>query len=84
MTPRFDVIPRLLISLAHRFGLAGSASAAPLELTAWDAVKQMGIGADIGNTLENTTHWEAGGDISRKAPHNPSPALREALSKVRE
>jgi endoglucanase len=28
--------------------------------------------------------WETGGDISRKAPHNPSPALREVLTKVRE
>src|SRR5690349_19590768 len=30
------------------------------ELDAWTAVGQMGIGVNIGNTLENTTHWETG------------------------
>ena len=54
------MIRRLLIGLACVLGLAGSAAAAPLELTAWDAAKQMGIGVNIGNTLENTTHWETG------------------------
>ena len=29
-------------------------------LTAWDAVPLMGMGVNIGNTLENTTTWETG------------------------
>jgi endoglucanase len=30
------------------------------DLDAWDAAKRMGIGANIGNTLDNTTTWETG------------------------
>jgi len=30
------------------------------DLDAWAAAKQMGVGANIGNTLENTTTWETG------------------------
>lgn len=30
------------------------------ELDAWDAAKLMGMGFNIGNTLENTTTWETG------------------------
>jgi endoglucanase len=30
------------------------------DLTAWDAVPLMGMGVNIGNTLENTTSWETG------------------------
>ena len=30
------------------------------DLDAWAAAKQMGIGANIGNTLDNTTIWETG------------------------
>lgn len=30
------------------------------ELDAWSAAKLMGVGANIGNTLENTTTWETG------------------------
>lgn len=30
------------------------------DLDAWSAAKAMGIGANIGNTLDNTTHWETG------------------------
>lgn len=30
------------------------------ELDAWDAAKLMGVGFNIGNTLENTTTWETG------------------------
>ena len=30
------------------------------DLGAWDAAKQMGIGVNIGNTLDNTTSWETG------------------------
>jgi endoglucanase len=50
------VIPRFLIPLIF----ASSAFGAPSGLTAWDAAGQMGIGVNIGNTLENTTHWETG------------------------
>jgi endoglucanase len=35
-------------------------SASASELDAWDAAKLMGMGANIGNTLENTTTWETG------------------------
>lgn len=37
-----------------------SANAATPEPNAWTAAKQMGIGINIGNTLENTTTWETG------------------------
>jgi endoglucanase len=30
------------------------------ELSAWDAARRMGLGVNIGNTLENTTAWETG------------------------
>jgi endoglucanase len=30
------------------------------DLDAWDAAKQMGLGVNIGNTLDNTTQWETG------------------------
>jgi len=30
------------------------------DLDAWSAAKLMGVGANIGNTLENTTTWETG------------------------
>jgi len=30
------------------------------DITAWDAARQMGIGVNIGNTLDNTTSWETG------------------------
>ena len=55
------MIRRLLIALAIAFALPASAAGdAPLGLTAWEAAKRMGIGVNIGNTLENTTHWETG------------------------
>jgi endoglucanase len=38
-----------------------SGSTAPVaNLDAWDAAKLMGIGTNIGNTLENTKTWETG------------------------
>jgi endoglucanase len=46
--------------------LAASQEAVPpaletmMELDAWTAVSQMSPGINIGNTLENTTHWETG------------------------
>jgi hypothetical protein len=30
------------------------------ELDAWSAAGVMGLGNNIGNTLENATHWETG------------------------
>jgi len=49
-------------SILGLFALAGAAHAAePMaDITAWDAARQMGIGVNIGNTLENTTNWETG------------------------
>jgi len=48
----------LLIALS----LAGAARAVePMPaLDAWSAAKLMGVGVNIGNTLENTTSWETG------------------------
>jgi endoglucanase len=42
--------------------LGGTAHAAEstADITAWDAAAQMGVGVNIGNTLENTTSWETG------------------------
>jgi endoglucanase len=38
-----------------------TAHAAPMaDLSARDAAKQMGVGINIGNTLDNTTRWETG------------------------
>ena len=31
-----------------------------MELDAWQAAKLMGIGVNMGNTLDNTTQWETG------------------------
>jgi endoglucanase len=44
------------------FGSAAAAGAAgpTAELDAWNAAKLMGLGVNIGNTLENTTTWETG------------------------
>src|SRR4051812_7592168 len=36
-----------------------AAESAP-DLDAWSAAKQMGLGINIGNTLDNTTTWETG------------------------
>ena len=55
----------------HRFLLAGflalvtavcvARPAEPMaDLDAWTAAKLMGVGVNIGNTLENTTQWETG------------------------
>ena len=42
--------------------LAGAAQTQPpaTDFDAWTATKAMGIGVNIGNTLENTTIWETG------------------------
>ena len=55
---KFHVASILLAALL----LANAARAAePMaDITAWDAAKQMGIGVNIGNTLDNTTTWETG------------------------
>jgi endoglucanase len=52
---------RILVMLVLSFAAAGYGAAAPIAgMNAWDTAKQMGIGVNIGNTLENTTHWETG------------------------
>jgi len=56
------------LSLTPVAAAAAHAQPAPAEdaskplsgLTAWEAVPLMGIGVNIGNTLENTTTWETG------------------------
>ncbi len=42
--------------------LGGAAHAAEsmADIGAWDAAAQMGVGVNIGNTLENTASWETG------------------------
>jgi endoglucanase len=52
----------ILPTLVGLFLATAAHSAAPPDsgMNAWDAAKQMGIGVNIGNTLENTTHWETG------------------------
>jgi len=47
----------LLVALSC-FGVARAEPAPSLD--AWDAAKQMGLGINIGNTLDNTTTWETG------------------------
>ena len=47
-------------SLARQANTKQTKSAKPAELDAWAAAKAMGIGVNIGNTLENTTRWETG------------------------
>ena len=44
----------LLISLLLPFAVEAD------DLDAWNAAKLMGVGVNIGNTLENTTRWETG------------------------
>jgi endoglucanase len=45
---------------AHDAPLAGGPTEAMTEIDAWPAAEQMGIGVNIGNTLDNTTTWETG------------------------
>jgi endoglucanase len=53
---RFAAILLSVLPLAGAVRAAESAA----DISAWDAAKQMGIGVNIGNTLENTTSWETG------------------------
>jgi hypothetical protein len=48
----------LLIALS--FAEAARAAEPMAALDAWSAAKLMGVGVNIGNTLENTTTWETG------------------------
>jgi endoglucanase len=53
----------LLAAFLVAAGTAGSAAPAgapAADLDAWSAAKAMGLGVNIGNTLENTTAWETG------------------------
>jgi len=50
-----------LVLLLAVLGTTCSQAAEPMaDLDAWSAAKLMGIGANIGNTLDNTTQWETG------------------------
>jgi len=52
---------RLLLAFALILGGRFSAAAEPMaDLLAWDAAQQMGLGVNIGNTLDNTSTWETG------------------------
>ena len=50
---------RILLALALA-GFLTRAVAEPAGVNAWDAARLMGVGVNIGNTLENTTQWETG------------------------
>ena len=50
---------RLLAALLAAVPFACGA-AEPVAADAWSAAKLMGVGFNIGNTLDNTTHWETG------------------------
>jgi endoglucanase len=41
-------------------GLLTSSAVSAQDLDAWSAAKRMGLGVNIGNTLENTATWETG------------------------
>ena len=59
---------RILLTLFLSFAAAECGAAAPIAgLNAWDAAKQMGIGVNIGNTLENTT--QLGNRLGQSAHH---------------
>jgi endoglucanase len=49
----------LAVSIAAPASVA-QAQPASADLDAWSAARAMGIGVNIGNTLENTTAWETG------------------------
>ncbi len=50
-----------LVLVLAVLGIPCSQAAEPMaDLDAWSAAKLMGIGANIGNTLDNTTQWETG------------------------
>ena len=46
--------------LAPQPSFAAPQAPPPTGLSAWDTAERMGIGVNIGNTLENTTAWETG------------------------
>jgi len=48
------------LALVAALALSAAHAAPMADVGAWDAAKQMGIGVNIGNTLENTTKWETG------------------------
>jgi len=55
------LIVTLSAPVAAAMPVAASGLAAPItDLDAWGAAKLMGIGTNIGNTLDNTTRWETG------------------------
>ena len=52
---------RLVWILAAAAAFCSNAHAAAIaDLNAWDAAQRMGIGVNIGNTLDNTSKWETG------------------------
>ena len=53
------MMKKLLVTITMGL-LSGLVCAQEAELNAWHAAKLMGMGVNIGNTLENTTTWETG------------------------
>lgn len=51
---------RVFLALVGLFGALRAQAEPAVALNAWDAAKQMGLGVNIGNTLDNTTTWETG------------------------
>jgi endoglucanase len=60
--PRWSLLARLALVACALAGpaLAGTAPTPMKDIDAWDAVKSMGLGINIGNTLDNPTNWETG------------------------
>ena len=57
------------LSVAKAAAMPPPAAAPIQDIDAWDMVRPMGLGINIGNTLDNTTSWETGWGnppISRK------------------
>src|SRR5688572_1191602 len=48
------------VLIAFSFAEAARAVEPIAALDAWSAAKLMGVGVNIGNTLENTSSWETG------------------------
>ncbi len=50
----------IVLVLAVLGGTSAQAAEPMADLDAWSAAKLMGVGTNIGNTLDNTTQWETG------------------------
>src|SRR5437660_3125382 len=54
------IVAAILLAIGSAAWAAQPAASAQPDLDAWSAVDAMGVGTNIGNTLENTAAWETG------------------------